>query len=80
MTRLLLISILLWWGLGLPVAAAGPPDQIAFVSPRAGDLQISAVSADGSGLRQLTRPPGQSLFHPGLVPGRTMDRLRPIMG
>ncbi len=58
--RILLIPILLWWGLSLPVAAAGPPDQIAFVSSRAGDLQISAVNADGSGLRQLTLPPGQS--------------------
>ena len=42
-------------------AAVGPEaERLAFVSSEGGTVQIFAINTDGTGLQQLTRPPGQS--------------------
>src|SRR5207249_7035578 len=41
-------------------AAVGPEaERLAFVSSEGGTVQIFAINTDGTGLQQLTRPPGQ---------------------
>ncbi len=44
----------------LLVLAAMP--LLAFVSLRAGEMQIYSIDADGQGERRLTRPPGQNVI------------------
>src|SRR3989337_4082373 len=43
-------------------ARAAGADRLAFVSLRAGEMQIYSIDADGQGERRLTRPPGQSVI------------------
>ena len=43
-------------------ARAAGADRLAFVSLRAGEMQICSIDADGQGERRLTRPPGQNVI------------------
>lgn len=45
---------------GVHTHAAAPTSQLAFVGPYAGTRQIFVVNTDGTGLRRLTSPPGDS--------------------
>ncbi len=43
-------------------ARAAGTDRLAFVSLRAGEIQIYGIDADGQGERRLTGPPGQNVI------------------
>ena len=59
---LILIAATAMTSINSGVAATTRPvrGELAFVSPVDGSLQIHVVTADGSGRRRLTSPPGQS--------------------
>ncbi len=57
------------------VTSAGR-DQLAFVSPQGGSIQIWVMNADGSGRRRLTGPPGQSAIPAWSPDGRRIAFIR----